>query len=310
MLIGRLAWSVVILAGTSAITFVLAYLVPADPARTLAGPKADPATLTRIRSEMGLDQPLATQYARYLRRLLRGDLGRSYATRQPVRQAILDRLPATALLAGAALAIAALLGVGLGVTTAAFAGRWVDMAVLVAALAVVSFPTFWLGLLLLSVFAAWLQLLPLGGSGSVKHLALPALTLGLGLGAYYARLVHANLAEAVGADFVRTARAKGVPAWRVYGVHALRHALLPLLSVIGLDLAGLLSGVVLTESVFNWPGLGRLAVEAVFNQDIPMILGTVLFSAAVVVSANFAADALYRVVDPRIRRPVTGEGRG
>lgn len=299
--VARLGSSIVILAGVSLLTFSLAFVIPADPARTLAGPKADKATLERIRRETGLDAPLAAQYGRYMRRLLRGDLGRSYVTRQDVREAIVERLPATAVLALSALGVALILGVGIGSWTATRAGQGSDLAVLVGALLVLSLPVFWLGLILLYLFGYWLRLLPLGGFASPVHIILPALTLGLGSGAYYARLVHTNLREALRSDYVRTAVAKGVAPMVVYGKHALRNALLPLTTLVGLDLAGLLSGVVLTETVFNWPGLGRLAVDAVFSQDIPMILGTVLFSAVLVVTANMVVDVLYMAIDPRIR---------
>lgn len=300
-LLSRLGGSAVILVGVSFLTFVLAYVVPADPARTFAGPKADKATLERIRRETGLDQPLLVQYTRYMTRLARGDLGRSYVTRQSVLDAIVERLPATAFLALSALALAVGVGVGVGSWTATRAGQGIDLGVLVISLLCLSLPVFWLGLVLLYLFGYWLRVLPLGGFSSPLHVILPAVTLGLGSGAYYARLVHTNLREAMRSDYIRTAHAKGVPPIAVYGKHALRNALLPLTTLVGLDLAGLLSGVVLTETVFNWPGLGRLAVEAVFNQDIPMILGTVLFSAAMVVGANIFVDLLYLVIDPRIR---------
>ncbi len=300
--LSRIGWSAVILLGVTWITFVLTFVIPADPARTLAGPKADRATLQRIRRDMGLDAPLVVQYGRYLRRLARGDLGRSYVTRQDVLGAIAERLPATAVLALSALGIAVVLGVGVGLWTAAAAASWGDIGVLVAALLILSLPVFWLGLILLYVFGYWLRLLPLGGFDSAANVLLPALTLGLGSGAYYARLVHTNLRQVMRSDYIRTALAKGAAPLTVYGKHALRNALLPLLTLVGLELAGLMSGVVLTETVFNWPGLGRLAVDAVFNQDIPMILGTVLFSAVLVIAANVAVDLLYLAVDPRIRR--------
>jgi len=296
----RLLWSVVILLGVSLLTFVVAYIIPSDPARTVAGPKADPQTIASIRQELGLDQPLPVQYARYLDRLVHGDFGRSYLTHQDVLQAILERLPATAYLALCSLALAALAGVVTGCLTALTSGSWVDVSVLVGSLVLLSIPVFWLGLVLLYVFAYLLRLLPLGGFGGV-NVILPACALALGSAAYYARLLHTNLRSVLNEDFIRTARAKGLPQLRVYGKHALRNALIPLVTVLGLDFAGLMSGVVLTETVFNWPGLGRLAVEAVFNQDIPVIMGTVLFGALLVIAANVAVDVLYIVIDPRIR---------
>ncbi|MFI5365970.1 MAG: ABC transporter permease [Candidatus Binatia bacterium] len=299
-LLQRLAWSVVILFGVSILTFAIAFIIPSDPARTVAGPKADPETLAAIRKELGLDQALPVQYARYVGRLLHGDLGRSYLTRQSVVQAILDRLPATAYLAVTSLAAAVLIGVALGCLTALRAGSSTDLAVLVGSLVVLSFPVFWLGMMLLYVFAYRLRLFPLGGFGAL-NVVLPATALALGTAAYYTRLLHTNLREVLDQDYVRTAHAKGLPPRQVYGKHALRNALLPLVTLLGLDFAGLMSGVVLTETVFNWPGLGRLAVDAVFNQDIPMIMGTVLFSSILVVGANLIVDLLYLVIDPRIR---------
>lgn len=299
-LLQRLAWSVVILLGVSFLTFAVAYVIPSDPARTVAGPKADPQTLATIRRELGLDQPLAVQYARYVGRLLRGDFGRSYLTRQNVLDAILDRLPATAFLALASFVPSALVGIGVACLTARARGAVADVSVLTGSLVVLSVPPFWLGLLLLYFFAYRLQLLPLGGFGAT-NVVLPACALGCGTAAYYARLLHTNLRDVLDQDYIRTARAKGLTPLQVYGKHALRNALIPLTTLLGLDLAGLLSGVVLTETVFNWPGLGRLAVEAVFNQDIPLIMGTVLFSALLVVGANVIVDCLYLLIDPRIR---------
>jgi len=299
-LLQRSAWSVVILLGVTLLTFVIAFVVPSDPARTVAGPKADPETVANIRRELGMDQPVIVQYARYLGRLARGDFGRSYLTHQGVLQAIAERLGATAYLALVSLLLSATVGIAVGCLTALRQGSKLDLAVLTASLVALSFPTFWIGLLLLYVFAYRLRLLPLGGFGLV-HVVLPACALSLGQAAYYARIVHTNLGTVLGLDYVRTARAKGLGPLRVYGKHALRNALIPVVTLLGLDFAGLMSGVVITETIFNWPGLGRLAVEAVFNQDIPMIMGTVLFSAVLVVGANVVVDLLYLVIDPRMR---------
>jgi peptide/nickel transport system permease protein len=298
--LARLLWSAVIVVGVTALTFAVAFVVPSDPARTVAGPKADAQTLASIRRELGLDAPLPVQYARYLGRLVRGDLGRSYVTRQDVFAAILERLPSTAFLALTAMSLATLLGIATGCFTAWRQGSSIDITVLVAALVALSMPVFWVGLILLYVFAFRLRWVPLGGFGAA-NVILPATALAVGQAAYYARLLHTNLRDVLAQDFIRTARAKGLPPYRVYGVHALRNALIPLLTVMGLDFAALMSGVVLTETVFNWPGLGRLAVEAVFNQDIPLVMGTVLFSALLVVGANLAVDCVYLLVDPRLR---------
>jgi len=296
----RLGWSVAILLGVTFLTFVIAFVIPSDPVRTMAGPKADPETLARIRKDMGLDKPLPVQYAGYLKRLLHADLGRSYVTGQDVGHAVIERLPATAYLALTSLTAAALIGILLGCATALRRGSAIDLGVLVWSLVVLSLPLFWVGMLLLYFFAYRLRLFPLGGFG-VINVCLPACALGLNGAAYYARVLHANLRTVLTEDYIRTAHAKGLPALKVYGKHALRNALIPLVTLLGLDFAGLLSGVVLTETVFNWPGLGRLAVDAVFNQDIPMIMGTVLFGAILVVGANLIVDVVYTVIDPRIR---------
>lgn len=300
-LVGRIVWALVILLGTTWITFAIVFVVPGDPARVVAGPRADAATLAGIRRELGLDRSLSTQYGRYLWRLAHGDLGRSYANRQPVARTLAHRLPATAALAGAGLAIAIAIGLAGGLATAPFAGRLVDRAALVGSLAILSAPVFWLGMLALYWLGFRWRLVPLGGAASLRHLLLPALVLGIGTGVYYARLLHTNLQEVLTADYIRAARARGVGPIRLLAVHALRNAALPLLTIIGLDFAALLNGVVLTETVFHWPGLGRLAFDAVLALDVPVIMGTVLLSAALVVATNLAVDLVYRIVDPRIR---------
>jgi peptide/nickel transport system permease protein len=277
------------------------FLVPGDPARVVAGPRADATTLATIRRELGLDRSLPVQYGRYVGRLVHGDLGRSYATRQPVATTLARRLPATATLACAGLLIAVVVGLAGGLITAPFAGGWIDRAALVGSLAMLSAPVFWLGMLGLYYFGFRWRLVPLGGAGDVRHLVLPALVLGVGTGVYYARLLHTNLQEVLHQDYIRAARARGVGPLRLVGVHALRNAALPLLTVIGLDFAALMNGVVLTETVFHWPGLGRLAFDAVLALDVPIIMGTVLLSASLVVVTNLAVDLLYRLVDPRIR---------
>jgi peptide/nickel transport system permease protein len=296
-IVQRLGWAVVVLAGVTLLSFVLT-LAAGDPARLVAGPKADEQTVAQIRRELGLDRPLYVQFARYVGRLLHGDLGRSHVTRQPVLAAITERLPATAYLALSSWVLAATAGILTGCLSVVYRRR--EKIVLAASLVALSVPPFWLGLVLLYIVAYRLQWLPLGGYGA-PHVILPALALATGYAAYYARLVHTNMSAVVDQDYVRTARAKGLSSLAVYGQHALRNALIPVVTVLGLDLAGLMSGVVLTETIFHWPGVGRLAVEAVFNQDIPMILGAVLLSAVLVVLSSIVVDLLYRVIDPRVR---------
>lgn len=305
-LLRRILFGAAVLVGTSLITFTLAFVVPADPAVAIAGAKADPQTLATIRHELGLDQPLYLQYARYLKRALHGDLGRSYIRRESVSSLILSRFPATAVLALAAMAVSLMLGIPMGMVAAAYNRRGPDNVLLVIALALVSMPVFWLGTMLLIAGGLYLRSFPLGGFGDWRSLVLPTLALALGSAGYYSRVLHSNLSEALGQDYVRTARGKGLSPAGAMLKHAMANALLPLVTLAGLDLAGLLSGVVLTETVFNWPGIGRLAFEAIFNLDIPLIMGTVLFSAFLIVAANLMVDLLYARLDPRIRLTETG----
>ena len=305
-LVRRIVFGVAVLIGTSIITFAIAFVVPADPAVAMAGAKADPQTLATIRTELGLDEPVYVQYARYLDRAIHGDLGRSYIRRENVTSLIIDRFPATALLAGAAIALSLILGIAMGAIAAAYRGRAADNVLLVISLALVSIPVFWLGTMLLIAVAATIRSFPLGGYSGATSLILPTLTLALGSAGYYSRVLHTSLCDVFDQDYVRTARGKGLSRTRVMLRHAMANALLPLVTLAGLDLAGLLSGVVLTETVFNWPGIGRLAADAIFNLDIPLIMGTVLFSAFLIVVVNLLVDLLYAWLDPRIRLAETG----
>jgi peptide/nickel transport system permease protein len=300
-LIKRIAFGALVLLGASLITFCIAFVIPADPAVAIAGAKADPHTLAIIRGQLGLDRPLYVQYIRYLGRALHGDLGRSYARRQSVSGLIVARFPATAALAVCAMTLSLLLGTLGGLVAGAYRGKALDNLLLTLSLTLVSIPVFWLGTMFLVAAAAYLRWLPLGGFDGARSLILPSLALALGSAGYYSRILQANLAEVVGQDYIRAARAKGLSPTRVMLYHALANAILPLVTLAGLDFAGLLSGVVLTETVFNWPGLGRLAFEAVFNLDIPLIMGTVLFSSLLIVVANLLVDLLYAWLDPRTR---------
>ncbi len=300
-IIRRIVFGAAVLLGTSLITFVIAFVIPADPAVAVAGAKADPATLAAIRQQLGLDQPLYLQYVHYVDRAIHGDLGRSYIRREEVTTLILSRFPATAILALTAMGLSLALGIPMGMVAAAYRERAPDNILLVFALGLVSVPVFWLGTILLIVGGLYLRWFPLGGFDGWKSLILPAITLALGSAGYYSRILQTNLADAMNQEYVRTARGKGLSMRAAMLKHAMANAMLPLVTLAGLDFAGLLSGVVLTETVFNWPGLGRLAFEAVFNLDIPLIMGTVLFSAALVVIANLVVDLLYAWLDPRIR---------
>src|SRR5262245_6408076 len=291
-IVRRLLRALSTLLGTTLIVFVLVRVVPADPAVSIAGPKADAETLAAIRKDLGLDQPVIVQYGRYVGALARGDMGQSYLTGRRVVDVIRERLPATALLALTSLGIGFGLGLVVGLITATRQGSATDVAVLLATLIGLSLPTFWIGNLLLYGFSFRMRLLPLGGYGTVRHLVLPAATLAFLRFLFYARFTHANVSGTLADDYLRTARAKGVPPRRVLTHHALRNALIPVVTLLGLDVAELMSGVVLTETVFNWPGLGRLAVQSVFSLDIPVMAGTVLFSATLVLLCNLVVDLL------------------
>jgi peptide/nickel transport system permease protein len=300
-LIRRVFFGAFVLLGTSLITFAIAFMVPADPAVAMAGTKADPHTLATIRHQLHLDEPLYVQYGEYLARAVRGDLGRSYIRRESVTRLIVSRFPATALLAVCAMALSLILGVAMGLVAAAYRDSAIDNSLLVGSLAMVSMPVFWLGTMLLIAASALTRSIPLGGLAGWKSLILPTVTLALGSAGYYSRILHTNLCDAMEQEYVRTALGKGLSRAQAMTLHAMPNALLPLVTLAGLDLAGLLSGVVLTETVFNWPGLGRLAYEAVLSLDIPLIMGTVLFSAFLIVIANLLVDLMYAYLDPRIR---------
>lgn len=303
----RLGWAVVTLMACTSITFAVTYIVPADPARTIAGPNATAETIERIREQRGLNDPMPVQFLRYLGGVVQGDLGRSLSADEPVLQLILDRLPATMQLAAAALFIWVVAGTLWGVISAAWRGTLLDRASLVASIIGLSVPSFWLGILLLwAVSHHEIEWLPLGGSGEglverLRHLILPAIALGLGGASFYSRVVHTQMVEVLEQDYIRTAKAKGLPPMRILFRHALKNALLPVVTLAGMDMATLLAGAVLTETVFGWPGIGHQAWKAISRSDVPVVMGTTLFTAFFVVTANLVVDVLYRLLDPRVR---------
>lgn len=300
-LLVRLFWSAVTLLGTAVIVFILVNVVPGDVARKIAGPRATPAVLAEIRHTYHLDDPIWVRLGYYLARLAHGNLGKSYVTDQPVTQAILNGLPVTAALAVTAVTMWMLIAVPLGVYTAKHRGSWFDRGVLVAATLSLSFPSFWLARNLQYTFAYKLGWFPVAGFHSFACLLLPGMTLAILFVGYYSRLIHTNMVEVLDSPLVRAARAKGMTETRVLFRHALPNALIPVVTILGMDVASLLGGVLFTENVFALPGIGTLAVQSVFNLDVPMITGTVLFSATMVVTANFIVDILYRWIDPRIK---------
>lgn len=300
----RVFWSGATLLGTAVLIFLLVNLVPGDVARIVAGPKASPAVLHEIRKQYHLDDPIWKRLGYYLDQLAHGDLGHSYVTDQSVAQAILSRFPVTAALAGTAVVMWMLMAVPLGVLTATHRGRWPDRTVLVAATLSLSLPAFWLARMLQYSLAYKLGWFPVAGFNGFASLLLPAATLALLFVGYYSRLIHTNMVDVLESPFVRNARAKGLSETRVLFRHALPNALIPVVTVLGMDVAGLLGGVLFTENVFALPGIGTLAVQSVLNLDVPMIMGTVLFTATIVVTANLVVDLVYRWIDPRIKGAV------
>lgn len=297
----RLLWMVVILFGISLITFVLTIMLPSDPARLIAGPRASGETLAKLRHEWGLDQPVHVRYVRYLGRMLQGDWGRSFYTRRAVLPSILERLPATIQLALAAAVMQLLIGIPVGMISALKQHSLLDRIAMMLTLIGICTPAFVLGILLLYYLGFRLDLFPLGGYGEPAHLFLPALTIGLAGGAWYARFLRSSMLEVISADYVRTARAKGLRERAVVWRHIFRNSVGPIIAMIGADVGYFLGGLLVVERVFAWPGIGSQAWTAVEFQDVPMIMGTVIFAAFCIVSANLVVDILQAVADPRIR---------
>lgn len=300
-LAGRLGQAALLLVGVSFVTFVLLYILPADPARQLAGRSATPETVEAIRAQLGLDRPFHVQYARYLGNLLQGDLGRSYAQKTEVTEVIAARIPPTLLLMAAAIFVELAIGITLGVLAARRPGSRFDHGAMILSFVGVSTPQFVAGILLLYVFSVQLDWFPVGGYGTWKHLVLPALTLGILGAGWYSRMTRSAMLDVLARDFVRTARAKGVSEWRVVLVHALRNAVLPVIAMIGIDIGLFVSGAVIVESVFGWPGIGQLAWQAIQQVDIPIIMGVTLVAAVAIILGNLLADLVAPFVDPRVR---------
>ncbi|THV15755.1 ABC transporter permease [Rhizobium rhizophilum] len=297
----RLVQSIFILFGVAAITFVLLYALPADPARMLAGRSATPQTVENIRKELGLDQPLPVQFAQYVGGLVQGDLGRSYAQKTEVITLIAARLPATLTLMAAGIFLEVLLGVVLGSIAALNRGGLLDRTVMMSAFVGVSAPQFVVALLLLYVFAATLGWFPMSGYGTAAHVVLPAATLGMLGAGWYARMVRSAMIDVLNQDYIRTARAKGLSGARVILRHVLPNAILPIIAMIGIDIGQFMGGVVVVEAVYGWPGIGQLAWQAIQQVDIPIIMGVTLTSALAIITGNLIADLIAPVIDPRIR---------
>jgi peptide/nickel transport system permease protein len=297
----RLVQSAFILLGVSLVAFVLLFILPADPARQIAGRSATPETVQSIRHQLGLDRPFHVQYARYLSGLAQGDLGRSYLQKTEVSTLIWSRLPATLLLMAGAIFCELAIGLSMGMLAAIRRNGRTDQALMVASFVAVSAPQFVVGILLLYVFAVYLGWLPIGGYGTFAHLVLPSLTLGILGAGWYARMMRSSMIEVLRQDFMRTARAKGLGPSTVIAIHALPNALLPIVAMIGIDIGLFMSGIVIVESVFGWPGIGQLAWQAVQRVDIPIIMGVTLVSACAIVLGNLIADLIAPLIDPRIK---------
>ena len=301
----RLLLAVPVFVGVTVVTFALMQIVPGDPVALLMEEKMatiDPAAARIIRAKWGLDDPVPIQYLKFLRNAVRGDLGISYRTDRDVTTSILERVPATAKLAAAALVLAILIGVSMGIVAALRQNTFFDSASIMLATMGVSIPNFWLGLLLIYLLAVeWRWLPPSGYGPPYPYLIMPAVTLGTGLSAVIARLTRSSMLEVIRQDYVRTARAKGLPDRRVIMTHALRNAAIPIVTVVGVQMSGLLSGAVITERVFSWPGVGRLLLDSISVRDLPMVQGCVLFIATIFIALNLLVDLSYAALDPRIK---------
>lgn len=296
----RLLASLVTLLGVSFIVFLIVRLLPGDPARVVAGLLASAEDVARIRTQLGLERPFHVQYGIFLGRAVQGDLGRSARTSEPVIQEVLARFPATLKLALLSTVLSTCLGVFGGVLAATRPYSRVDYLISFATLFGISMPVYWLGLILIIVFAVQLNWLPAAGAEEFGSVLLPALTLASFSVALVTRMTRSSMLEVLGQDYVRTARAKGVREWRVVYGHALRNALVPIITAVGLQFGSLLGGAVLTETVFGWPGIGQLLVDAIFARDYPMVQGIVLIFSGLFIVTNFLVDMSYVIIDPRI----------
>ncbi|MCA1026465.1 MULTISPECIES: nickel ABC transporter permease [Cytobacillus] len=299
---------VILLFGISFLVFSSMYLAPGDPASMIGGPTASKEDVEAIRDNLGLDDPFLTQYGRYVVDLVQGDLGYSYQNQQSVAEAIGVRLPNTLKLAIASMIVAIVIGILTGLISALKQNSWLDVGSTTFALAGISIPNFWMGAVLILIFSVNLQLLPVGGLSSpwytiegIKELILPAITLGTGAAAMIARMTRSSMLEVVRADYVRTARAKGVKEREVIWIHTLKNAMIPVLTVIGVNFGSLLGGTIITEKVFAINGVGRLMIDAIAARDFPMVQGSVLLVATLFVVVNLVVDVVYTYIDPRIK---------
>jgi len=297
----RLLLTVPVLLGVATLVFALIHLVPGDPAQSMLGESASPDEIARLRTTLGLDKPLLAQYRAYLAGVARGNLGTSYRFGTPVTQEIRKRLADTAILAVSAMAVAIVFAIPLGIVAAVFRGRLPDHAAMTLALAGISMPSFWLGPLLAILFAVRLGWLPVSGSGTPAHLVLPAVTLGTALSAILARMTRSSVIEELRELYVMAARARGLSRSRAVLRHAFRNSLIPVVTIIGLQFGAVLTGTIITETIFGWPGVGRLLIQAINTRDYPLVQGCILFISVTYVAMNLITDLTYGFLDPRIR---------
>ena len=289
-----------VIAGVLIISFVLMVVLPGDPVLSMVGERYDENTVAIMKKKLNLDKPLIVRMGIFFGDAFKGDLGDSFITGRPVTKEILEKFPNTFILAVGAMVVAVLVGVFLGMFTSLFPGSWFDKIIMVLALTGVSAPVFWTGLVFMLFFGVYLGWLPPTGYGGIEHVLLPAFTLGLRSAAQITRLTRSAMLDTLGQDYIRTAQSKELPWWKILIKHALPNSMIPVLTVIGTDFGSYLSGAVLTESIFGWPGVGRLALGAIMSRDFPVVQGTVLFMAMMFICVNLIVDILYGVIDPRL----------
>jgi peptide/nickel transport system permease protein len=300
-LVRRLLLTIPVLLGVATLVFALVHLVPGDPAQSMLGDGASVEDVAKLRHALGLDQPLLTQYGAFMTGLVKGDLGESFRYGTPVTREIRDRLFRTLQLAAAAMSVAIVCALPLGIVAAVFRGTWIDFVAMTLALAGISMPNFWLGPLLAILFAVYLGWLPVAGTGTIWHLVLPAVTLGAALAAILARMTRASLLEELRELYVVAARARGLSRARAVVGHAFRNSLIPVVTIIGLQFGAVLTGTIITETIFAWPGVGRLLIQAINFRDYPLVQGCILFISLTYVVMNLVTDLTYGLLDPRIR---------
>jgi ABC-type dipeptide/oligopeptide/nickel transport system permease component len=300
-LVRRLALTIPVMVGVATLVFLLLHLIPGDPAQVMLGEAAPASEVDDLRRQLGLDRPFLVQYAAFLRGLLQADLGTSFRTGLPVTRQLLDRLPATAELAAAAMAVALVMALPLGILAAVWKDTFLDRAAMTLSLVSIALPNFWLGPLLAIVFAVELGWLPVSGRGGIEHLVLPAVSLGTALAAVLARMTRSSLLDELKEPYVVAARARGASWARAIVRHGFRNSLIPVVTIVGLQFGAVLTGTIITETIFAWPGIGRLLVQSIGFRDYPLVQGCILLIAATYVVVNLAADVVYAALDPRIR---------